>query len=104
MIFGVEPIKRCIRKESLTIFLLIKLTSDHVLTFFLFRPSGCIFMAVTLALILTARPCDLLMFPDYKISLEKRSMFSQFLPLIHGALMTLLLYIFTALDGLQVLL
>lgn len=100
MIFGVEPIKRCIGKESLTILLLVKpqkLMSDHVLTFFL--SSGCIFMADTLTLIPIGRPCDLLMFPDYKVSLEKGNLFLQFLPLIQGALMTLLLYIFISLGS-----
>lgn len=74
MVFGVETMRGCIRKENITIFLLFqpqKLVGDHKLTFFFSRPRGCILMADTPTLILTARPCDLLMFPDYKVSLEK---------------------------------
>lgn len=52
-----------------------------------------------LTLIPIGRPCDLLMFPDYKVSLEKGNLFLQFLPLIQGALMTLLLYIFISLGS-----
>lgn len=74
MVFGVETMRGCIRKETVTVCLLFqpqKLVSNHMLTIFFSMPCGCIFVVDTPTLILTARLCDLLMFPDYQVSLEK---------------------------------